>query len=154
MRTWQVAYRGQLPDDLLDALPAEIEQRTAFWERTVRGAATRRRHQLVALDGDRVVGFVTFGPQEPVDDPNVGELYAIYLDPSYWGRGYGRALFSAAERGLKEDGYAAAMLWVLETNARARRFYEIAGWIADGGKRTEHRGDVELREVCYRRELL
>lgn len=153
MRAWQVAYRGQLPDDFLDALSSEIEQRTAFWERAIRGASARRQHQLVALDGERVVGFVTFGPHEPVEDPNVGELYAIYLDPAYWGRGYGRALFSAAERGLKADGYAAATLWVLETNARARRFYEIAGWVADGGTKTEQRGAIELREVRYRREL-
>jgi hypothetical protein len=42
---------------------------------------------------------------------------------------------------------------VLETNARARRFYEIAGWMADGGTKVEHRGEVELREIRYRRTL-
>lgn len=113
----------------------------------------RGQHQLVAVDGDRVVGFVTFGPLEPVEDPTVGELYAIYLDPDHWGHGDGRALMSAAERGLRDNGYAAATLWVLETNARARRFYEIAGWSADGGRRTEHRGEIELREVRYSRGL-
>ncbi len=39
---------------------------------------------------------------------------------------------------------------MLETNVRARRFYETAGWRADGGRKTEQRGDVVLREVRYR----
>jgi len=96
---------------------------------------------------------VTFGPPDAASVPGAGELYAIYLDPSHWGRGYGRALMHAAERGLAEAGFEEAHLWVLDTNARARRFYEIAGWSADGGRKTEHRGDVELREVRYRRDL-
>jgi ribosomal protein S18 acetylase RimI-like enzyme len=153
VRTWQVAYRGQLPDALLDGMSSEIERRTAFWQRVIGEHEARRQRQLVAVDGGRVVGFVTFGPNEQGDDASVGELYAIYLDPACWGRGIGRALFSAAERGLREDGYRAAVLWVLESNARARRFYEIAGWSTDGGRKTEHRGDVPLHEVRYRRDL-
>lgn len=36
------------------------------------------------------------------------------------------------------------MLWVLESNERARSFYEKAGWIADGAV-TEQRMDCENR---------
>jgi GNAT superfamily N-acetyltransferase len=151
VRTWQVAYRGQLPDALLDGMTSEIERRTAFWQRVIGEREARRQHQLVAVDRGRIVGFATFGRNEQDDDPSLGELYAIYLDPAHWGRGIGRALLSAAERGLREDGYRTAVLWVLESNARARRFYEIAGWSADGGKKIEHRGDVPLHEVRYRR---
>ena len=42
------------------------------------------------------------------------------------------------------------MLWVLKTNERARRFYEIAGWKTDGQTKTEERGRVVLNEVRYR----
>ena len=63
MRTWQVAYRGQLPDDFLDELSSTIDRRTEFWERSIREASERRQHQLVATDGERLVGFVTFGPR-------------------------------------------------------------------------------------------
>ena len=98
-----------------------------------------------------MVGFVTFGPSEDEPlDPRVGEVYAIYVDTSYWDRGYGRDLFAAAVRGLTDAGFGAATLWVLETNTRARRFYEAAGWITDGGKKTDQRGDVVLHEVRYR----
>ena len=151
IRTWQTAYRGQLPDAFLDALGAELEERTARWQRFIAEAEARRWVQLVVVDDGRVVGFVTFGPS--ADEPGIGEVYAIYVDPGYWDRGHGRALFTAAMRGLAERGFTTAMLWVLETNARARRFYETAGWVADGAVKTDHRGDVELREVRYRRTL-
>jgi ribosomal protein S18 acetylase RimI-like enzyme len=150
VRTWQAAYRGQLPAAYLKSLDAEIEQRTARWERLIADAASRRQRQLLALDGGRIVGFVTFGPSDGDLDPEVGELYAIYVDPDSWDRGFGRELFAAAVRGLAEGGFAAATLWVLETNARARRFYEAAGWAADGAKKTERRGEIELHEVRYR----
>jgi ribosomal protein S18 acetylase RimI-like enzyme len=153
VRTWQVAYRDQLPDDFLDALSSTIEQRTQFWDRVIRAGPGRGQHQMVAVDDGAVVGFVTFGPPDEPSIPGAGELYAIYLDPTHWGRGYGRALMHVAERGLADAGFSEAYLWVLETNTRARRFYEIAGWVADGGRKTEHRGDVELREVRYRRSL-
>jgi ribosomal protein S18 acetylase RimI-like enzyme len=154
IRTWQVAYRGQLPDAFLNALDGEVEERTSRWQRSIADARARRWVQLVAEDDDRLVGFVTFGPsQESPEDTHLGEVYAIYVDPSHWDQGYGRALFSAAVRGLTEAGFSAATLWVLETNERARRFYEIAGWVADGAMKTDHRDEVELREVRYRRAL-
>ena len=150
VRTWQAAYRGQLPDAYLKSLDEEIDQRTAWWERVIAGAAARRQRQLLASDGDRIVGFVTFGPSDGEPDPKVGEVYAIYVDPDAWDRGFGRDLFAAAVRGLADGGFAAATLWVLETNARARRFYEAAGWVADGATKVERRRDIELHEVRYR----
>lgn len=151
VRTWQAAYRGQLPETYLKSLDAELDQRTARWERSIANATARGQHQLVAEESGRVVGFVTFGPSEdePVD-PEVGQVYAIYVDADYWDRGYGRELFAAAVRGLTDAGFDAATLWVLDSNTRARRFYEAAGWVADGATKTERRGDVELREIRYR----
>ena len=44
-------------------------------------------------------------------------------------------------------------LWVLETNERARRFYETAGWVHDGTVTSEH-VDCEMRPtIRYRVEL-
>lgn len=155
IRSWQVAYRGQLPDAYLDGLDAETDQRTSRWEGFIADAASRNWVQRVAQDRDRVIGFVTFGPSgdKPVG-PRVGEIYAIYVDPSYWDQGYGRALLTTAVQGLTDAGFSEATLWVLDTNTRARRFYEMAGWVTDGAAKTEHRGDVELREVRYRRAPL
>jgi ribosomal protein S18 acetylase RimI-like enzyme len=154
IRTWQTAYRGQLPDAYLDALDDELEARTARWHGLIADGRTHRWVQLVAEANERVIGFVTFGPSEgETNEPQIGEVYAIYVDPAYWSRGHGRELFAAATDGLAEAGFTMATLWVLETNTHARRFYEIAGWMTDGATKTDHRGDVELREVRYRRPL-
>jgi hypothetical protein len=42
------------------------------------------------------------------------------------------------------------VLWVLEANGRARRFYEREGWTLEGGTRTTPLGPSEVR---YRRTL-
>jgi len=42
---------------------------------------------------------------------------------------------------------------VLPDNARARRFYEVAGWTTDGTRRTSEVLGVVVPEVRYRRRL-
>lgn len=109
---------------------------------------------LVVDEDGAPVGFVAFGPAE--DEPKdlkLGEVYAIYLDSAHWGRGYGRSLFGAAMDGLRGATFSDAVLWVLDTNVRARRFYEKAGWTTDGQTKTEQRGEVILNDVRYRRSL-
>ncbi|MFI2752569.1 GNAT family N-acetyltransferase [Cellulomonas sp. P22] len=123
---WLGAYRGLLPDAVLDALDVTTMERR--WDGLL--ADGLRPHQLVAeLDG-RVVGFVNAGPAfESVPD---GEVYAIYVEPDAWGTGAGPALLAAAEDELRVLGHHEAVLWVLPTNARARRFYERSGWASTG----------------------
>jgi hypothetical protein len=60
-------------------------------------------------------------------------------------------LCAHAEDGLRHDGFHTATLWVLESNARARRFYERRGWHVDGHEKMEEFGDGIAREVRHRR---
>jgi L-amino acid N-acyltransferase YncA len=148
VRSWQVAYRGQLPDELLDNLSAE--RRVEAWRRTLESSGP----VLVADRDGVVVGFASVGPSRDEDaHPADGELHAIYVDPPEWDSGVGRALMDRAVAELRRLGYRQAILWVLEPNRRARRFYEIAGWAADGGRKIEEQAGVEFREVRYRRAL-
>ena len=58
-------------------------------------------------------------------------MYALYVTPDWWSTGTGRSLMSRAVAALTDAAYERAVLWVLEANARARRFYE-KGWVPDG----------------------
>lgn len=137
VRTWQAAYRGVVPDSELDNL--SVEARTAMWERGIpRGGV------WVGLVDDEVVGFAAVGPAREPDA--VLELYAIYVLPSAWGTGVGFELATAAV-GDEPD----AVVWVLDENPRARRFYERFGFRADGVSKTEAIGGVALKEIRYRR---
>ena len=82
-----------------------------------------------------------------------GELAAIYLLPGAWGKGLGRELMSSALSALSDAGFGEATLWVLDTNSRARRFYEAAGWHADGAVTQDGTRGFVLNEVRYRRPL-
>jgi ribosomal protein S18 acetylase RimI-like enzyme len=57
---------------------------------------------------------------------------------------------SAALETLARAGYREATLWVLETNARARRFYEAGGWRGDGAVRQDEVDGVLLTDLRYR----
>ena len=106
----------------------------------------RETHRLtVAVDGDRLAGFTYLGVSE---EPGVAELSAIHADPAYVGRGVGRALMIDALGALPRYGER-AVLWVLEDNTRARRFYEHGGWRADGERRVEPIGDEPVTQLRY-----
>lgn len=153
VRSWQSAYRGLIPQNYLDGL--DPSSRAEGWRRSVRDANSPRGGTLVATDGDgTIVGFANIGPTRDEDAGDaVGEVLAIYLAPGAWGKGYGRALMAAALQRLAQAGYQQVTLWVLDSNARARRFYEAAGFEPDGAVKTDDRLGFRLAEVRYRRSL-
>jgi len=82
----------------------------------------------------------------------VGELYALYVTPAWWSTGAGRALMGRVLVCLEADGYRQVVLWVLAGNARARRFYDRAGFAPDGGTNILT-GLGDVLEVRYSREF-
>lgn len=151
--SWKSGYHGLLPQDFLDRL--DPAQRIPTWERILAETGLPRRGTLVADDGDGLPGFVNFGParDDDTDPERVGEVMAIYLRPQAQGRGLGRRLMTAATSLLTEAGYGEAVLWVLDTNSRARGFYEACGWAADEAHKREDMPGFTLSEVRYRRSL-
>jgi len=147
--SWRAAYAGLMPDALLAGL--SIEQRAAGWRnRLEHRAPPSYRCFVLQGAGQEVRGFVSTGPSRDDDAaPSTVELYAFYLDPTAWGRGLGRALFAAAVSDLQDRGCGAITLWVLEGNARARRFYEAAGLEPDGAARIEVEEGAALPHLRY-----
>jgi ribosomal protein S18 acetylase RimI-like enzyme len=144
--SWRVAYAGKMPRELLDRL--SVEDGAVNWAR----ALAERRHDaavlMVEADGSPC-GFVAIGPsREGV--VGEGEIYAIYLSPEVWRRGLGSGLLTAAMDRLVQLGYRSAILWVLDTNDRARRFYEAMGWEYVSRLKIDDSFGSPLREVAYR----
>lgn len=143
VRSWQAAYRGLMPQDVLDGL--SVEQRAEGW-RGILGDPARISRTLVAERDGRIVGWAGFGGARDEDAPGTGELWGIYALPEAWSSGVGHALIAAVERELVDAGHASAYLWVLAGNERASAFYERHGWHADGGARVETRPNLVLDE--------
>lgn len=100
--------------------------------------------EIVAEEAGEVIGFVV---------PAACEIALLYTHPRTWGSGAGRALLAAGEAALRERGCTEATLWTEERNERPRRFYEAAGWKADGEAQERVWNGAPLRELRYRKAL-
>jgi ribosomal protein S18 acetylase RimI-like enzyme len=151
VRSWQVAYRGHMPDEYLDGL--DVDKRANMWRQLAQDAD---KIILVAEDSEgNIVGFSALGPSRDVDaDPNTAEVAAIYVHPEEWKKGIGRALLSASLDQIRKRKFDQLTLWVLEGNQRARSFYESFGFIQEGAVKDEdHWKTFTVREVRYRLNL-
>lgn len=144
---WVHAYRGLVPDELLDGL--DTARREEQWRGTVRddtGSCTNLVVVDEATGAGRVVGFVGFGEPKhdtlaqadrvPVGGGLLGELHYMYCDPAVIGRGFGRFAHHQVVEMAREQGYTHLAVWVLEGNTVAQRFYTAAGYKPTGVNRT------------------
>jgi len=152
IRGWRTAYRGLMPQSYLDGLDVaeDAERRRALFARTPVGTVN-----LVAEDDDgKVVGWACHGPYRDGESlTEDAELYALYVDAARFGTGIGRALLQESVRACAEAGQGRMLLWVVEGNARARRFYERAGFRADGAEEPFEVAGAVVPEVRYARDL-
>ena len=119
-KCWQETYPGRVDGAYLEKLTLEkCEELASRW----------RDNILVAKDGDRVVGFVGYGHHGP-EDPDTGEVFALYVLPEYQGTGVGQRLMDAALEKL--SAFPHLCLWAVKGNARAIRFYEKNGFRLNG----------------------
>ncbi len=140
---WHEAYGEIAPPGTLDA--ETLDRRVRVWS-----GLLERAMDILVLELD---GFACFGPARDDDvAAQTGELYALYLRAARHGVGLGRKLHDRALGSLLEGGSNEAILWTLEANGPARRFYGAAGWSPDArvASRPMRWG---LPEVRYRREL-
>ena len=142
--SWRAAYRGLMPDAYLDGL--DVEEKRANWARTLGRETVTRTRTFVAECDSKVIGYATVGPD---GESGSGLLYMMYVAPEHWRSGAGRVLMDASRGTLTRDGYRMAVLWVLERNERARRFYEADGWTADALTQTDDYGGTRLVALRY-----
>ena len=161
VRSWQGAFAGLIPQSFLDSLTPKGQ--LGAWQTFLDSPPPLFGGALVLVtDDERIVGFASFGPTRDEDDAGtdagseddrVGEVMTLYLDPSVWGRGAGAMLLKESVEELARAGCRLATLWVLETNARARRFYERMGWDPDGASKLHDWKAFVATDVRYRLEL-
>ncbi len=154
VRAWQEAYRGLIPDEFLDTLdPADRARTYAFEDGDPEAPTTLVAVQKGEDAGEVVLGFATFSRSRDADAPDHGEVIALYVDPDRYEGGVGRLLMAETRRRLWEAGFTDALLWVLEGNDRATRFYEGEGWAPDGATRVEQPYSVVSNVRRLRRPL-
>jgi len=143
--SWRAAYASLLPAATLTEAtgPASVSAYTKnLITRSCAGILVAE--QQPGPSGPQVIGFASFGPERGDDGqpgplpgtapsgPVAGELYAIYVHPAYWSGQAGWQLLTEVVSQATAQRYVSLSLWVLETNHRARRFYERGGFAVTG----------------------
>ena len=166
--SWFAGYDGIIAPAIIDRATApdggaRIRQsfRIRPWQRMIAAVA----RGPAPAGATRIVGYASFGPERDVLDMpwpypltpagsagEIAELYALYVHPAWWSTGTGRALMDQVLAKVRAAGYAYITLWVLEANARARRFYQRAGFAPDGARHVLDDLDG-VTEIRYRRAL-
>jgi GNAT superfamily N-acetyltransferase len=174
--TWLTAYAQIIDPAIIEQVtapgrPASAAPRT---DRTsLVAVAPPEQAPTPAAEARMIVGYASYGPERSVasaaavgsgagpqpgsltaagQSGETGELYTLYVMPAHWSTGVGRALTGAALDGLRAAGYRRVVLWTLTDNARARRFYDKAGFVPDGATNIlDGLGSVE--ELRYARDL-
>ena len=119
--SWQDTYAGVISHSLLGAM--SLKNHTARWQNTIKGPGT----VLVAEDSRfGPVGLTSLGAVRDASLGFEGEVYTLYVDPAFLGRGTGRALLAGAFNQLKQRGLRSCLIWAHARN-NACFFYEAMG---------------------------
>ena len=141
--TWRMTYKDILPRAYLERL------------RLVRQETQRSRmmhapgvHHFVAIEpaAGEVVGFVSCGPTRN-GGAAPGEIYELYVQNGFQGRGLGRRLFRAAMDRLARDGHERLVVWVLDENPNFNFYPRMGGWLH--AKKTIRVGGRAVGETAY-----
>ena len=150
VETWRYGYRDILPAAVLDALDAAGAAEA--WAAAVTAPPSPRHRVLVALEQQRLVGFVALVPStsddgdESVPDATV-TIGPLLVEPRWGRRGHGSRLLAAAVDHARGDRMTRAIVWIPEADTASREFYLSSGWAPDGLARGLDTGAGELREI-------
>ncbi len=150
VQSWVEAYTGLLPDEMISRF--NVSERTMNWTTLLSDLSESQNGCVyVAQTDGQTCGFICAVPQRDDALQAQGfsaEMAAVYVLQSAQRQGVGRALMRKAAEHLVSSGHRGASLWVLDTNAPARRFYEALGG-SPVGKREDVRPNATLHEIAY-----
>jgi ribosomal protein S18 acetylase RimI-like enzyme len=148
VESWNVAYRGIMPDDVI--AKTDLAYRTQFWAERI--ADPDWPVFVIEEQGECVAFCQMIASRDPDDDASqVGHITSLHVLPQLRSRGYGRVLMDHVLTEFRRRGFVAVTLWVLEQNWPARKFYEKYGFRQDNGIRRYPKTNVP--EVRYRIRL-
>ncbi|MCE2527578.1 MAG: GNAT family N-acetyltransferase [Actinomycetia bacterium] len=144
--TWRSTYAGIVPDDHLASL--SYNRGESWWEGVLSRDQPTRRVFVAQQRGGEVIGFAGGGPEREGDPTYRAELFFIYVLAEYQRSSLGRRLVASVARRLLVNGLSSMLVWVLEDNHGARRFYESLGG-EELASKTIAVGGTDLVEVSY-----
>jgi len=124
IESWQDTYAGVISHSLLSGM--SVKAHTARWQASIKNMD--RHGAILVAEEPRVgpIGLCSLGKARDKGVGFEGEVYTLYVDPAFMGRGAGRALLSGAFEVLKEHKLKSCLIWAHAKN-NACFFYEAMG---------------------------
>jgi GNAT superfamily N-acetyltransferase len=144
IESWHDTYPGVLSPALLCAMTPKGQ--TARWLAAIRA----QKHETVLVAEDAKAGIVAMASLGASRDRGFGydgEVYTLYVDPNYVGRGAGRTLLTGAFAVLRARGFTSCVIWAHAQN-NARFFYETMGGRSVAERKARMMGDM-VPEVAF-----
>lgn len=144
MNAWRDAYRGIFPNSVLEKLkPNDFSEKWYSWLKDP------LRVNWIVQSKDNFPGFISFGNTEKEDIFTNWEIFAIYIDPNYWGQGIGKSLMTSCMDFLKDNEISQVRLWIVQQNIGAQRFYENLGFIKTHKIRKQERFGISFYQASF-----
>ena len=146
--SWKEAYRGIIADEVIAGFASE--NRSEIFSQAI--ARNEETYYLFKING-KSAGFASIYKSHEENVPaDLGEIYAIYFHPDFWGTAITQYGLDFCIDRLKAMGFTRIAIWVLEGNLRARKFYEKNGFSFDGNATEINLGKL-LRELRYSKSV-
>ena len=139
-QSWRKTYKGMLPSRYLKKIPE------GNWTERINHFCSR---SMVMVSAGEYIGTVSFGECRMEQYSGWGEIYSLYLLPQYTGKGLGKRLMDRALSEMKEKGFTNILLFALEQNLTARKFYENYGFTLSGDMMKKKFGHKNVTQVMY-----
>ncbi|MDX8000175.1 GNAT family N-acetyltransferase [Xenorhabdus sp. Reich] len=149
VKSWQAAYKNILPSKKLDTL--SLSEKITSWKKRLNYSEINLPKTLIVEYDGEIIGFCSFGADP--DESNIGSILAIYFYPKYWGMGYSEKLIYTALKNLQLSGFKLIILWVVEDNVRALRFYKKIGFLPYKKYKIVSLLGCQIREICLFKKL-
>lgn len=142
--TWNLTYAGILPKAYLARMRLASQENQRSRMMHAQGV-----HHFVAVEptAGEVVGYASCGPTRSGGGAAPGEIYELYVQHGFQGRGIGRRLFKAARDQLAGDGHESMIVWVLSDNPNLGVYPRLGGW--RHARKTIRVGGAAVEETAY-----
>ena len=138
LRAVRLQALSDTPEAFGSTYDRELARTTADWQRWMSPGAT-----FILDDAGGPKGIVAGMRDE--SDPSVVHLMSMWVDPAVRGSGAAEALVASLLVWAETEGARQMRLCVIQSNARARRFYERLGFRENGRQSVRERdGAIEV----------
>lgn len=136
VKSWQTTYQKIVDEEVLSAM--NWEDRVESWRETIQSQGDEAII-LVAVENERIVGFLSGGKaRKPLEDCDA-EIYAIYLLKESRGKGVGKQLMNRYFQWLTQNDFHSCFVWIAKENPY-RSFYSSLG-----AEKTDYEGISRVR---------